>query len=74
MDKTTQPVWRVKLGDLLGMPPAYLGDGQIAYTAGIVTSWPEHNRARFRTLLFSGAQLEKAVAAAMEELAGELRA
>lgn len=69
MDKTEAPNAAVRgseSNDLLGLPPAYLGDGQTAYAAGIVASWPEHNRARFRTLLFTGKQLERAVAAERE--------
>ncbi len=56
----------LRLTDGLGLPPAYLADGQTAYAAGIVASWPAHNQARFRTLLFTGAQLEAAVTAERE--------
>ena len=59
----------LRLNDQLGPPPAYLGDGQTAYAAGIVASWPEHNRARFRALLFTGEQLERAVAEERERCA-----
>lgn len=57
----------------LGLAPAYLADGQAAYAAGIVAGWPRHNQARFRHLLFTGAQLEAAVAAERERQAKRLR-
>lgn len=49
--------------DQLGLAPEYLADGQMAYKATIVASWPARNQARFRTLLYTGEQLEQAVAA-----------
>lgn len=59
--------------DLLGQAPAYLGNGHQAYAASVVAAWPEHNRARFGTLLFTGAQLEAAVAAERERCAAACR-
>ena len=57
------------LNDLLGLAPAYLGNGHQAYAAGVVAAWPEHNRARFSVLLYTGQQLESAVAAERERIA-----
>lgn len=51
-----------------GLPPAYLADGQTAYKATIVASWPAHNRARFSTCLYTREQLEQAGAAEHERL------
>lgn len=65
MSKTDQPSAAVRgseFTDLLGLAPAYLADGQMAYKATIVASWPAHSQARFRTLLYTGEQLEQAVA------------
>ncbi len=48
------------LNNQLGLAPAYLGNGHQAYAARVVAAWPEHNRVRFGTLLFTGVQLEAA--------------
>ena len=43
-------------------------NGQTAYKATIVASWPAHNRARFSTCLYTRGQLEQAGAAEHERL------
>jgi hypothetical protein len=66
---TTAEPLALRLNDQLGLAPAYLGNGHAAYAASVVAAWPEHNRARFGTLLFTGAQLEAATAAERERCA-----
>lgn len=60
--------------DSIGLPPAYLADGQMAYKATTVASWSAHNQARFSECLYTGEQLEQAVAAERERWAPLLRA
>lgn len=48
--------------------PAYLSNGHTAYPANAVAGWPEHNKAQFKILLYTGEQLEATIATELAHL------
>lgn len=62
------------MNEQLGLAPAYLGNGHQAYAAKVVAAWPAHNQARFGALLYTGEQLDAAVAAEQERYTALLHA